>query len=288
MTKHRRIHLFLLLLIAVFGQTLYAQRAVSQRAVSQTEELQQKYRSAVQDAAFVEQGENIGEDGNPILIQVTLDNPLLKGSWNPDQTRLLVVSWKSKRGSDLLQASNKSPEEKTERLIWVTVAPQIKDFCQQFLKNNPNATKEELELRLKQYLGLAPDWQYDVFVEMWVSPKDLIRPCVNPQIDSQQCELAFDDKYTPKELPGITPGAAIKDYRSFYRKLYFDSIRPSRFDPNNPNASVRQPFTGLGYTYDWGNPDHHRGASEFILIPGAAYTVNQKPVPTQEYCKPNP
>ncbi|MFM7449453.1 MAG: hypothetical protein ACKO24_12750 [Leptolyngbyaceae cyanobacterium] len=283
MAKHKRMHLFPLLLITVFGQTLYAQRAVTQ-----TEDLKQKYWSAVQDAAFVEAGENIGKDGKSILIQVTLDNPLLKGSWNQDQTRLLVVSWKSKRGSDLLQASSNSPEEKTERLIWVTVAPQIKDFCQQFLKNNPNATKEELELRLKQYLGLAPDWQYDVFVEIWVSPKDLIRPCVNPQIDAQQCELAFDDKYTPKELPGITPGATIKDYRSFYRKLYFDSIRPSRFDANNPNASVRQPFTGLGYTYDWGNSDHHRGASEFILIPGAAYTVNQKPVPTQEYCKPKP
>jgi len=43
------------------------------------------------------------------------------------------------------------------------------------------------------------------------------------------------------------------------------------------------PWTGLGYTYDWGNPDSEVGASEFILVPGAAYQV-KRAVPTAEYC----
>jgi len=57
--------------------------------------------------------------------------------------------------------------------------------------------------------------------------------------------------------------------------LYYRSIRPAL-----------QPWTGLGYTYDWGNPVNHVGASEFILIPGAAYNIKGAE-PTPKYCQPS-
>ncbi len=40
----------------------------------------------------------------------------------------------------------------------------------------------------------------------------------------------------------------------------------------------------MGYTYDWGNQHHPFGASEFILVPGAAYEI-VKVVETMDYIK---
>ena len=237
--------------------------------------LSQRYRRAIQDAALVEEGENVSG-----LIEITPNNNNLV--WNEDRSKILVVTWKrtvtyEKYIKPLTQSI------KDERYpIWVTVAPQLQDFCQKYLQANPQATSEELATRIKQYLGLAPDRSYDIFVEMWVHPDDLIRPCVDHQPNDDQCQLAFDKsdvldnpERKPEEVKGQTPGAKIKDYQRFFYILYFNSIRSSQ-----------QPWTGLGYTYDWGNPIRPVGASEFILIPGAAYTVKQEPKKTLEYCQP--
>ncbi|MFM7442130.1 MAG: hypothetical protein ACKO2V_26610, partial [Snowella sp.] len=158
------------------------------------------------------------------------------------------------------------------RLIWVTASPQVKEFCKQYLKQNPQATEAELKLRLQQYLGLDPNWNYDVFVEMWVKPQDLFRPCVDPEISDKQCNLNFPKDGKAKVI-GATQGASIENYKPFYETLYYQSIRGGL-----------QPFTGLGYTYDWGNPNSRVGASEFILVPGAAYEIKQA-ISTLKYCQ---
>lgn len=76
--------------------------------------------------------------------------------------------------------------------------------------------------------------------------------------------------------------------------------------PNNPQIKWREnngkieylmsswrykeyyPWSGLGYTYDWGNPQKpHVGSSEFIINPTAEKPVEVEVVsvtPTQEYC----
>jgi hypothetical protein len=68
----------------------------------------------------------------------------------------------------------------------------------------------------------------------------------------------------------------IQNYPDFYKNLYFSDFR------SLPGV----PWTGLGYTYDWGNPLTIKGASEFILKPGTSYTIN-KVTPTVEYCGPD-
>jgi len=124
-----------------------------------------------------------------------------------------------------------------------------------------------MDLRLKQYLGLDPSWQYDVFVELRVDPDDLFRPCVDPQTDDTSCDYRFGD-----QVPTVEN---IADYRDFYRDLYYKSFR----------GSVGVPWTRLGYTtYDWGNPGSNVGASEFILVPEAPYTT-EAVVPTTAYCR---
>ncbi|MCX7068479.1 MAG: hypothetical protein NTW85_12405 [Methylococcales bacterium] len=47
--------------------------------------------------------------------------------------------------------------------------------------------------------------------------------------------------------------------------------------------SAGVPWTGLGYTYDWGNDDSDIGASDFILMPNAPYQIKQV-LTTHEYC----
>ncbi|MBD0328319.1 MAG: hypothetical protein ICV68_18010 [Pyrinomonadaceae bacterium] len=272
MTRKQTIRIGLAALLVFFCiQLFFVERGVSQTP-SETS-LKAEYRAAVEDAAIVDP-----EEAFNTLVSISPDNPWLV--WNEDKTKVLVVTWKSQNSYDrfIKPLTNSSKDE--SRVIWVTASPQVKTLCQEYLQKHPNATEADLKLRLKQYLGLAPDWQYDVFVEMWVSPQDLFRPCVDPQIDDQQCNLVFDGA-TPDKIEGITPGSGIQNYRAFYKDLYFKSIRP---DHLSQEFTVQQPWTGLGYTYDWGNPNSPLGASEFILIPGAAYTVQQAE-PTLKYCK---
>jgi hypothetical protein len=212
--------------------------------------IQQQYQLAVKDAAIVEAGENSNR-----LWAITAHNPNL--IWNADKTRLLVTTWKG-RGvyNKFMKDSTHSPVE-----LWVTAAPQVKAFCQSYAHHSD----EELNLRLKQYLGLAPDRQYDVFIELWVSPDDLFRPCVDPEINDSQCEIEVS-----KTFPVV---ANIPDYGLFYSQLYFKSFR----------ASTGVPWTGLGYTYDWGSPQTRVGASEFILKPDSPYEIKQV-MTTREYC----
>lgn len=220
------------------------------------------YQQAVTDAAFVKDTEIASN-----LVAINDKNPNLV--WNADKTKILVLTWKEQSSYEKFIKPNTAASSNPDHATWVTAAPQVQQFCQNYLAQNPSAGKAELDLRLKQYLGLNADWNYDVFVEMWVSPQDLFRPCVDPQVDDSQCDLQFGS-----QLPQVKN---IPDYVSFYKNLYFKSFR----------ASGGVPWTGLGYTYDWGNAQTPVGASEFILTPQAAYKI-EKAIPTMDYCKVNP
>ncbi len=241
--------------VVVFGVVVCCLEA----CVSKREGVESAYRRAVRDAAVALESE-LAHD----LIAVDPQNADL--IWNQDKSRLLVVSWKSRESYEKYMKNQTHTSSSPDYVIWVTTAPQVQSFCRQYLKADPKMDKAGLDLRLKQYLGLSYAWQYDVFVEMWVKPTELFRPCVDPQIDDSRCNLHFGDS-TP-EVQGIA------DYPAFYHKLYYSDFR---FTPGVP-------WTGLGYTYDWGNASNHRGASEFILTPGAAYRI-ERVVDTMSYCR---
>jgi hypothetical protein len=124
--------------------------------------------------------------------------------------------------------------------LWVTAVPEIKEFVRDYLSKSQD--KENLapllSSRLEQYLGLRP--QYEYFIEIWVNKDDLIRPCSNSTVDDTTCGVS-------------TPGS-----------------------PYDPRSNTTYPFTGLGYTYDWGNSETDIGASEFIVKPGATVTIFSK------------
>ena len=215
------------------------------------------YRQAVADAAIAETGEISSE-----LIPIVKDNVQLR--WNDDGNRVLVCTWKSQDAYEEFLKPHTRTSANPGHVVWVTTVPQVRTLCSRLVSANPGISREAVNLRLKQYLGLDPHWHYDVFVEMWVDPADLFRPCVDPQTDDRNCDLHFGDT-----LPRVKN---IGDYRVFYEHLYYKSFR----------GSDGVPWTGLGYTCDWCNGACDVGASEYILVPGAAYEIKQV-VPTMEY-----
>lgn len=216
------------------------------------------YPAAVADAAKPEKDEI--HDG---LFALNADNDRLV---RDDSGRVLVVAWKSQGEYINFIKPNSATSEEEDYVLWVTLVPQVQEFCRNYAAmQGEDLIRQDLELRLKQYLGLNPEWIYDLFVELWVHPEDLFRPCVDPETDDTVCKLDFSKK--PPQL------ANIADYPGFYRNLYYKNFR----------GSAGMAWTGLGYTYDWGNPDSEVGASEYVLVPKAEYEVEQV-VPAMEYC----
>jgi len=218
-------------------------------------ELERAYRQAVNNAAFPNQ--TVVAD---TLLPLKHDTPGL--IWSTDGKKLLVVTWKSRSGYEKFLKPYTATSNHPDYAVWVTAAPQVQRFCSHYAQTHP--TQETLDLRLKQHLGLDHRWNYDVFVEMWVDPSDLFRPCVDPETSDSTCNLQFIGPLpTVKNIP---------DYSGYYSSLYFKSFR----------SSAGVPWTGLGYTYDWGSPNRV-GASEFILAPNSRYEIREV-VPTAQYC----
>ena len=168
-----------------------------------------------------------------------------------------MVSWKAKGAYKKFLKRHDHTSENPDYAVWVTVAPEVQRFCSDYLKSHPEAGVDELNLHLKQYLGLNAEWNYDLFIEMRVSLESLFRPWVDPP-----------DRRQPSRPPRRKDHAAGVEHRrlprEFYTNLYYKSFR----------AGGVEPWTGIGYTYDWGNPESKRSASELILTPNAPYEID--------------
>jgi hypothetical protein len=244
--------------LGIFG--LVASIGLSQPAGAQ-EDPAARFLAAIHAAAVPQP--NLIDDQ---LVPVVPTNPKLEWVGTGDEARVKVVSWMSENA---FQRYWSTPAELPAdgqasagwgRVSWVTAVPQVRDFCRALGKDVDATTN-----RLKQLLGLSPDWQYHRFVEFLVSPKDLFRPCPDPEIDDSRCELT-------------NANPAPDDYRLWFVNNYANSY-----------AVSGAPWTRLGYTYDWApaadraNPRKPYGASEFIVRPGANYTVTAR-YTTAQYC----
>jgi hypothetical protein len=140
--------------------------------------------------------------------------------------------------------------------IWVTAAPYLKKEAKSF----PAVSRD---MRLRQLLGLPPNAQYSYFVEFWVRPADLFRPCPDKEINDSLCDLCFPPKTDSVHINWIN-GNRISRY---YNCGTYDNY----------------PWTQLGYTYDW-NPENktHVGLSEFVIYPQRSIRVNHI-YTTEEY-----
>lgn len=143
--------------------------------------------------------------------------------------------------------------------IWITTAPELKERMR-----TEKATDKPY--RLKQLLGLPPTAAYSYFIEFWVKPSDLYRPCPDKEITDNHCNLCFPKDAEQAHIQWIN------EYRinSYY----------------NCELYKKYPWTQLGYTYDWNpNNKNHIGLSEFV-IPANKNIVVKAIYSTEEYLAP--
>jgi hypothetical protein len=209
------------------------------------------YENAVKDAMYPEAAK---QDSS--LVDISAENKSLIR--NPkDSQYVLVVTWKTK---NYYPDSGKYNTGNYE--IWATAAPELAERMKQ------EKTKDK-SMRLKQLLGLPPASQYNFFVEFWVKPGDLFRPCPDKEITDKKCNLCFSQK---------------DSLDSAYIK-WFNDTRISRYYACN--LYDKYPWSELGYTYDWNYKNKsHKGLSEFVIRKNAIIYVN-KVYTTDEYFMKN-
>jgi len=212
-----------------------------------------QYRAAIADARTAEPSEI-----TTTLTPLVPYNDSLVWRTTADSTQqVLVVTWGD---SNTLPPAAAGDTVTADQDVWVTAVPAIKQFCRA-----SNRTGDRLQLRLAQRLGLPPDATYDRFVELWVRPQDLVRPCPDPEVTDRECEL---------HSPEPTAHVQISDAH----QEWFRTLRETSYGPDG------YPFTGLGYTYDWNPRTDKVGPSEFVLRPGEDAQIRAT-YSTAAYCR---
>jgi uncharacterized protein with beta-barrel porin domain len=123
--------------------------------------------------------------------------------------------------------------------LWVAAAPDLYNF----LRDN-NISGTDAALRTKQLLGMPADKSSDRVVEVWANVTGMRRPMKNPDITNPNSSVEY-----PADVDVNYPG-----FRAWFEG-----------NKSTYTASPPYPWTQLGYTYDWGNPDSKVGLTEFIV-----------------------
>jgi len=222
-----------------------------------------RYQAAIEDARTAEPGEIV-----TTLTPLVPHNDALVWRRRTDSTRQVqVVTW---GGADAFADAAAGDTVTVNEDVWVTAVPELKQFCRTLDRSG-----ERLRLRLAQRLGLPPGVNYDRFVELWVRPEALVRPCPDPEVTDRECEL---------DVPVPTQHVQISEtHREWFRDLKETSYGPEGY-----------PFTGLGYTYDWNPQTDEVGPGEFVLRPppdhaaasaSAGHAVVHAVYETDAYCR---
>lgn len=197
--------------------------------------IQRAYQQAVQDAAEADPREI-----EPLMPIVATNDQLV---WqNIDgELHVKLVTWTSWDGYD----DSVGQSTTLSRDVWTTPAPQVQQIVQDL-----QPTSDVLSLRLEQLLGLPPEDGKTRWVEMWVKPADIFRPCPDAEITDATCELYF-------------PADATPEHKAWFVNLVLSSYGDRGY-----------PWTRLGYTYDWGGVDTEVGANELVVRSGASVVVD--------------
>ncbi|MDJ0589602.1 MAG: hypothetical protein QNJ72_06340 [Pleurocapsa sp. MO_226.B13] len=143
-------------------------------------QLQRAYQRAVEDAYNIQSDEVHHE-----LWAITPDNPQLIWREEKGQQQVLMVTWTSWDG----YGDRIGQKMDLEREIWVTAVPELQQFAFKL-----DLSENSLILRLEQYLGFPPHNGKTKFVQMWVNPRELFRPCPDPEISDTSCEVQFSPR----------------------------------------------------------------------------------------------
>ena len=144
--------------------------------------------------------------------------------------------------------------------IWVTAVPELRNRCAQsdFARGN-------LAMRLRQILGLTPASTVKAFVDIWVAPTQMFRPAAD------------------NEVTDATAGLTMPSETEAWYRLWFNTTRATQYFQSQVPKHDAYPWTQLGYTYDWGNPGHPQGVSEFVVKQHSTVVIGAI-TPIAAYC----
>ncbi|MDO9528489.1 MAG: hypothetical protein Q7J27_04925 [Syntrophales bacterium] len=202
------------------------------------------YNDAIKDAINPEPGEIVDN-----LTPIVQDNPKLAWKVFDGIPHVLMISLVG--DISYYKDSVGKRYNTMDYYIWVTAVPEIQKLCRKY-----DFAGNDLTMRLRQLIGLAPNAKVVAFVEFWVNPEHLFRPAADNEIDDTTAGLILPD-----------------NTESWYRK-WFNELRAAQyFQSENPRHDA-YPWTQLGYTYDWGNPDSEQGLSEFVIKTNSKVIIN--------------
>lgn len=235
-------------------------------------DVEARFLSALHDAAIPTASEI---DEHLIAITRTSTYPL---EWESDAPNARVKVARLMTEDSFNEHYRRDPPTRTAPkdrwIVWVTAAPQMRNFCQA-LPGDADAK----ERRLREWLGLNPAKTYSRVVELWIDAASLVRPCPDNEVTDTACTLT-DVTTTSCTLNDEGQPVPDPSYVAWFNNNYHDSYKAGG-----------QPWTRLGYTYDWASdaerpdPRSHVGASEFIVKPNAAYEIATRNT-VAEYCTP--
>lgn len=196
------------------------------------------YLSAVFNAEYPTQGDIYNN-----LTPISESNTNLSWQGAGDDKRVLMVTWTKYSSSYPVGRSVNTSWGDT----WVTVYPELINY----FKLHPvvNGTQK---IAVAQLLGMSPNSNNTYFVELWVKPSDLFRPSADNEINDTTSQLNFP------------PGTSLS-----YKEWFLNNTINSYF-------IKKQPWTRLGYTYHWENPDTRVGLSEYVIRKNSEVIVESK------------
>lgn len=189
----------------------------------------------------------------------------------------------------------KTTDKTLDATIWTVVDSDLKNHCQQFVKNHPHATPQQLTLWIAELLGVSPyqaetrqlvTFNVSVIQAYYGVPENKIgifRPCTDPRIRAH----ADGSVICPTRM-----NANDNNISSSYKTWFINNSIDSYTLNTKDNHDMGAPWTEYGYTYNW-NP-HARsvlGISEFVVLKNTPVTVLENPnhtntvyVSAEEYC----
>ena len=208
-----------------------------------TAALEALYQKAVDDASEPTPSKVVDT-----LVSITnaADNPDQEWIKVGDTDMVLVASLMKQKFVDMYRN-----EPDTFRLqsaeSWFTEPSEWKKKAKCFAEMD----SVESRTRLLQMLGLPLSTVHTQIVAVYVDAKALFRPSHDPEITDHTSQLSY-----PK-------GVSANHHDWFEYNVSFS------YEPGNA-----YPWTQLGYTYDWHNPDGpHVGLSEFVAFKGTLAKV---------------
>lgn len=234
----------------------------------------QTYGAAIADAAVSRPGEVVTD-----LVVADPSDPRTQWMTIDGEPYMLVANLRHR------PLATVDPGERftVTSYVFVMVPEEVRQECER--SKCARMDTSELDLRLKQLIGLPPDADYGYLTRVWVRPVDLMRPCtqVDPMIPICP-QLVANTMQAGVDRSGFLFDQAMYSWRVPRRGAASISCAQD-FRNETAGNCYGYPWTRLGYTYDWrpGAKDD-RGVTEFVIVPGARVVLES--VGTQRHYFP--